>query len=287
MVSRKFKWVSAKAKSELESLRNLQSRMAEYYSGKNSYYEDISFNENIWADQTQPIHQEITNLLAKSTAILEVGCGKAKVLQAHPELISKYHGVDFAKEMMNENGIEFVGAKFKHFEDPLVFPIDDDSFDIVFSHFVIEHTVFPHLFLDECNRVLKKGGVLIILCPDFLGYNGITSQRVGLSQGSGRDKIKKGKFLDALLTGYDSKFRLPAFCEKIRKSAVKSPVFMINLEPTCFIDNFQPDVDAVYVTYSEEMKKHLGETYEWQPLSGQIDEHRKQRRLIYLKGVKK
>ena len=65
MVSRKFKWVSAKAKSELESLRNLQSRMAEYYSGENSYYEDISFNENIWADQNQPIHQEIINLLKR------------------------------------------------------------------------------------------------------------------------------------------------------------------------------------------------------------------------------
>lgn len=46
-------------------------------------------------------------------------------------------------------------------------PFEDETFDFVFSKSVIEHIINPDHFIDEMYRVLKKGGKIIILTPDF------------------------------------------------------------------------------------------------------------------------
>jgi 2-polyprenyl-3-methyl-5-hydroxy-6-metoxy-1,4-benzoquinol methylase len=50
-------------------------------------------------------------------------------------------------------------------ESPL--PFDNESFDIVMHHDVIEHTYKPYLFLEEQFRVLKKGGFLLLGTPNL------------------------------------------------------------------------------------------------------------------------
>lgn len=285
-ITRKFNWVSALDSTKKVLLEDLQQAMANYYSGANNYYADISFNENIWADKNQKIQIDIADELQKHETILEVGCGKSAILAAYPMLEKKYTGVDFSEVLMKTNKERFPGANFGVLSNPVVFPYADESFDAIFSHFVIEHAVFPHLFLEECVRVLKPGGKFLLVCPDFMGYDGITSQRVGFSQGSGRDKIKQGKIADAIVTGFDSKYRLPNYCRKLKQAAKVSPLFMINLAPTCFTDPFQPDVDAVYVTNEEEMKAYIGQFVKWDGLSDEVKAYRDNRHLIYIKGVK-
>jgi SAM-dependent methyltransferase len=46
-------------------------------------------------------------------------------------------------------------------------PYEDESFDFVFIKSVIEHIANTDLFLSEIHRVLKKGGKVIILTPDY------------------------------------------------------------------------------------------------------------------------
>lgn len=285
-VSRKFNWVSALDKNMSGQLNTLQSQMADYYSKNNDYYTDISFNENVWLDDRLSTHRDIISILKPCENILEVGCGRSQILRACPELIPNYTGLDFSSELMKKNQLEFSNAKFHVFSDPVKFPFPDQSFDCVFSHFVIEHTVHPDVFLDECLRVLKPNGYLVILCPDFLGYDNITSQRVGFSQGSGREKLSKLKIFDAIVTGFDTKIRLPRFCKKLKNQISTAPLFMINLNPTCFSDSFQPDVDAVYVTYRPEIIKYLNEQVSLLPNSIEIEELCRQRRLIYFKAQK-
>jgi len=130
---------------------------------------------------------------------------------------------------------------------------------LVFSVFVLEHTTNPALFLNECVRMLKKDGVLIILCPDFMGYGRMTSQRAGVSEGNSKLKIQKKRYLDAIVTLFDNRIRIPLYCKYFSYKCHQSPKFYINITPTMFIDNFIPDVDAVYVTYKNEIIKHLNE----------------------------
>lgn len=49
-------------------------------------------------------------------------------------------------------------------------PFADESFDIVYSANVLEHTDNPERVVAECLRVLKRGGLLHMEMPNFLSY---------------------------------------------------------------------------------------------------------------------
>lgn len=282
----KINWVSAIDDRNVSLLTSLQQKMADYYTQNAQYFSDISFNEDIWKDPSQLIQVDTVKLLQQQDRILEVGCGRAAILKTIPSLSAKYTGVDFSPTLMRENQQQYPEASFAHFEQPTKFPFADHQFSAVFSHFVIEHVVFPHLFLEECMRVLKPGGHLIIICPDFLGCNRMTSQRLGIRPGTGREKLKSGKVLDALLTGYDSRVRVPRYCEKIKSQIGDGFKFMINLNPVCFTDEFMPDVDAVYVTNAKEIKNFLRSRLSFTMLDLELTQFCAFKKLIYLKGQK-
>ena len=47
------------------------------------------------------------------------------------------------------------------------FPVESEAFDVVTAGEVIEHMLDEGAFLDECHRVLKKGGTLVITTPNL------------------------------------------------------------------------------------------------------------------------
>jgi len=49
-------------------------------------------------------------------------------------------------------------------------PFPDNHFDVVYSSNVLEHTNDPAKVLAEAARVLKPGGTLQIVCPNYLSY---------------------------------------------------------------------------------------------------------------------
>ena len=51
-------------------------------------------------------------------------------------------------------------------------PFRDGSFDVVFSHSVIEHVGSAESYLRECHRVLRAGGVLYLSTAPFLSLAG-------------------------------------------------------------------------------------------------------------------
>ncbi|HUQ95536.1 MAG TPA: class I SAM-dependent methyltransferase [Bryobacteraceae bacterium] len=48
-------------------------------------------------------------------------------------------------------------------------PFEDDSFDVVLSHDVLEHVDDPKVSLEEIHRVLKPGGKAYLVFPVYLG----------------------------------------------------------------------------------------------------------------------
>lgn len=285
-VNRKFNWVSSLDNNNIGELKKLQEEMIGFYSNNKFYYSENDFTSAYWNDNDQILYQDILNELKKSYKILEVGCGSANILSHKIIDLKKYTGVEFSEQLINNNKLRYPEAKFFNILDPYYFPFEENSFDLVFSIFVIEHTVFPPKYLSESLRVLRNNGKLIILCPDFLGKNHLSSQRVGLSSGTGREKLKKGQIVNAILTGFDTKIRMPLKMQLLRIRANKSPKFYINLSPTCFIDPFSPDVDAVYLTYENEILEFLRKKINWFSLSTEQKEFIRKNKLLYLKGVK-
>ncbi|MFN3405703.1 MAG: class I SAM-dependent methyltransferase [Cytophagaceae bacterium] len=286
-ISNKIEWISSEDSRNESILMDLQKKMEDFYANSKTYYKDIDFTKNVWINPSALIQKDIIRELQGNKRILEVGCGSANILMANAIDESEYSGVEFSSELINLNKSKFPKATFKVIEDPRIIPFEENLFDVVFSTYVLEHTVFPGNFLKECMRVLKPGGVLIVVCPDFLGKGRMSSQRCGLSQGTGKEKFMMGKIFDAFITGFDSKVRVPITALILRRKAIKKPQFYININPICFEDKFRPDVDAIYVTYDHEIKSFLKSIgIICKELDKDLLEYSHLHRNIYIKGIK-
>jgi len=75
--------------------------------------------------------------------------------------------VEVSRELCRANGVD-PGRILTYRGESLPFP--DDSFDVVYSANVLEHTDRPEAVLDEALRVLRPGGVLHFEIPNYLAY---------------------------------------------------------------------------------------------------------------------
>lgn len=74
---------------------------------------------------------------------------------------------EIARDLIRANGLDtsrIVNATGE------ALPFPDKSFDIVYSTNVLEHTNDPGQVLREAVRVLKPGGTLQIICPNYMSY---------------------------------------------------------------------------------------------------------------------
>lgn len=102
-------------------------------------------------------------------SLLEVGCGSGVGLQLMRQKGWRVTGVDFdegAVENARGNGLDV------RLGDLSVQGFAAESFDAVVMRHVIEHVPSPIELFSECRRVLKKGGILVVLTPnaDSLGH---------------------------------------------------------------------------------------------------------------------
>lgn len=248
-------YISSIESSNQDSLIKFQQRMTNYYIS--SPYHD-SYIKGINAKWQEGVHNpqiQMCSMIPANSSILEVGCGDGSCAREIISLVENcsYTGVDLDENMWkSRTDFNFIAAT----ADNLPFSIN--SFDVVLSMFVIEHLVFPSRFIDEAWRVLKPGGLFITIAPDF-DRNAMASERIGLSYGSGKEKIAKGRLLDALLTFYDSKLRLPLIRRQRRKKLKShSFCFPIFSDPNCLkLDGFTPDCDAVYPCTYQEIENYI------------------------------
>ena len=96
--------------------------------------------------------------------VLEIGCGNCDILNELKMHGLTVHGCDSDEEA----GIEYPDLDVKNADIVSEgLPFEDESFDFVFSKSVIEHMKDPIKFMDEAFRVLKRGGKLITMTPDW------------------------------------------------------------------------------------------------------------------------
>ncbi len=103
--------------------------------------------------------------LAPGTKLLDLGCGRGEFGRAFKEQGLIVEGADI------ETDTEFLPKDFpvKNFDFTTErFPYEDESFDVVFSKSTIEHAYEPKNFLEEQKRILKKGGRIIVMTPDWM-----------------------------------------------------------------------------------------------------------------------
>lgn len=100
-------------------------------------------------------------------ALLEIGSGRAEVARGFVELGVQVTAIDSAPsagEHACRAGAEFIQAAIN---TDTTLPIPPGSQDFVFSKSFIEHLREPIPFLEMCHSLLKPGGTVICLTPDW------------------------------------------------------------------------------------------------------------------------
>lgn len=134
-----------------------------------SSYIDVIYNENIRPVTKYP-SQLSTYLfnrfnMKKGDKLLDAGCGRGDFSKGFQDLGLEVFGID--REKSNSEMLKGIEVKLIDIEkDP--FPFNREVFDFVFSKSVIEHLWDPEHFIKECYRVLKPGGMIIIMTPDWI-----------------------------------------------------------------------------------------------------------------------
>jgi ubiquinone/menaquinone biosynthesis C-methylase UbiE len=100
--------------------------------------------------------------------VLDLGCGSGYGAARIGKIAARVEGVDvdeeavaFAQERYSSENVSFSSI-----EVGKALPFPDASFDTVLSFQVIEHVQDDDGYLMEAHRVLKPGGVLVVVTPD-------------------------------------------------------------------------------------------------------------------------
>ena len=250
MSSRRFDWISS-SRGDPALLSSLQQQMDRFYRRpevREAYQEYIDKREAESFDH--PFERQVAKYLLHlhPAAALEIGCGNGRFFRTlrRAGFTGKYLGTEVAGWIVEDCRRRHPDASWIA-ASAYDIPLAGGSFDVCFSYGVVESFVHPEKALAEMLRVLKPGGRLVLLFPDFVESGRLGSQLTGLSPGRARTKLERGRWLDAAITVYDQKFRLP---RALRRSRDRIGPFPVNLAPVA-LDHptvTLPDYDAVYLS---------------------------------------
>jgi ArsR family transcriptional regulator len=105
--------------------------------------------------------------------LLDLGTGTGRMLRLCAGDAERAVGVDLSREMLAIARANLDSPEFRHCAlrraaaEQLPFP--DDSFDVVLSHMVLHFLANPGRCIDEAARVLRPGGLLILV--DFAPHD--------------------------------------------------------------------------------------------------------------------
>jgi len=255
-------YLSSQRPENEPELRKLKQRMTEYYTTTPYHDEWVHGINADWTPGEHDAQLQMCERIPPGSDVLEVGCGDGR---GASEIADRTRGISYTGIDLNPDAWPddtphtFVEGS----ADDLSF--DDASFDVVLSMFVIEHLVYPARYLDEAWRVLRSGGELITIAPDFCDQP-MASEQVSRSYGSGREKLASGRVLDALVTLFDTKVRIAHHRHRRNERLERGEHwFPVLTSPRCLqLDGFVPDCDAVYPACPAEIVNYLSQKSDYQ-----------------------
>lgn len=203
-----------------------------------------AFDEYV-ADIRNTRYRKVNEVLKKfpKGKILEIGCCGGEYLEFLRKKGWKVKGIEISKKAVQR--AKSKGIDVKTYDVNKKIPFKDESFDIIFAGELIEHVFDDVGFLNECHRLLKKGGGMIITTPNLLSL--------------------KNRVL--MLFGFDPRYSLSPYHYHVytlrvlksmfKKSKFKSPKFIGN-----------------FIIYSKNREPFFGSLFEkWANFMPSLSEH--------------
>ena len=109
--------------------------------------------------------------LEPGAAVLDMGCGPGTITVGLARRVRTVVGVDTSAEVVEsarrrarEEGVDNASFELGSAYD---LPFDDDSFDVVYAHQLMQHLSDPVRALREARRVLRPGGLVAVRDSDY------------------------------------------------------------------------------------------------------------------------
>jgi len=240
------------------ALDDLSQRLEAFYnSAAARRYFEVADDANVAWTPAMKGNWDLAQRIPTRATVLDVGCGAAPVLRHLASASPVYTGVDWSREQIAENHRRWPDAEFLagSLYDP---PLGDRRFDVVMSLFVVEHLVRPYLLLDLMLRRAMPGGLIAMLTPPFRHKEYLKSFPYGFAAMPFADKVKRGRWLDALVHLYQHRWAYPRWLRRHHPRRSPAGRFLIHLDPVVLAGaEFFPDADAVYMSDTDEMREYL------------------------------
>ena len=143
-----------------------KSRARTFYKYLSKVYDRV--NPFIWNEEMRD--EAIAKLeIEPDDRVLDVGCGTGFATEGLLGETEHVYGLDQSAHQLEKAYAKFGKrdqVKF-HRGDAERLPFNDDTFDVVWSSGSIEYWPNPVDALEECRRVTKPGGQVLIVGPDY------------------------------------------------------------------------------------------------------------------------
>ncbi|MCR9090163.1 MAG: methyltransferase domain-containing protein [Algiphilus sp.] len=135
-------------------------------------------------DGTIEFYLRLGELVHSNHIVVDVGAGRGMI---HTDRSQSIHArlMNFKGRCRKVIGVDIDPAVYQntslneaHLFDGERLPLEDESADVIFSDWVLEHVEHPSRFVSEIQRVLKPGGWFCARTPNLWGYIGIATNAV-------------------------------------------------------------------------------------------------------------
>ena len=144
-------------------------------------YLDVVYNkkQRPYTDYPSQLCRHLFEMFSmkKGDKLLDVGCGRGDFTKGFKDMGLEVAGID--REKGDSEMLQGIEVKISSDIEHGALPFESERFDVVFSKSVIEHLREPDNFMKEVCRVLKPGGRIITMTPDwrsqiYIFYNDYT-----------------------------------------------------------------------------------------------------------------
>jgi len=146
----------------------VREELSRFYKTSRAYSEHLAVEDEAYFKRYLSL---IDRYAAQARTVLDAGCGTGLSTRLLAKKGKRAFGVDLSPFFLsqgNQTPAERNAPAPLAAGDILSLPFRDGVFDLVASYLVFEFVPDPRRGLEEMARVLKKGGILLIITPNLL-----------------------------------------------------------------------------------------------------------------------
>ncbi|HXV27358.1 MAG TPA: class I SAM-dependent methyltransferase [bacterium] len=227
----------------------LRKNLRRFYNSSDAYAEHLSEEDEAYFQRYLSL---VSRYAASAHRVLDAGCGTGFSSHLLSRQKKEVIGIDISELFLKRGSAIYASPNLAFAcADILSLPFKNGSFDLVASYLVIEFFPEVERGLEEMCRVLKKGGVLLIVAPNLLSPTWPLKDYFRMVQGGAARPVWCEDRRNALQT-FKSNLK-----SSLKKMMQRDPEFLYREPDLTCRKVIGRDSDSVYLASPMDLEKFL------------------------------